>query len=56
LLQTEAVPTAYNTMILCRFCIQNTESGFPAPLTTIFHVFPGLFNWVDNEQVRFSYI
>ena len=47
-------------------CIMNTESGFlwlsrtfyvrfPGPIMSIFHVFPGLFNRVDIEQVRFSY-
>jgi len=28
---------------------------FPGPFMSIFHVFPGLFNRVDIEQVRFSY-
>jgi len=28
---------------------------FPGPLLSIFHVFPGLFNPVDIEQVGFSY-
>jgi len=28
---------------------------FPEPFTSIFHVFPALFNRVDIEQVRCSY-
>jgi len=39
-------------------CIQNTESGFPRLSRTIsatFHIFPGPFNRVDIEHVRFWY-
>jgi len=39
-------------------CIQNTETGFLWLSRTTYvhiHVFPGLFNWVDIEQVRLSY-
>jgi len=38
--------------------VYGAESGFhdfPGPFMSIFHVFAGLFNWVDIEQVRFSY-
>jgi len=37
--------------------VQNTVSAqyFPGPFMSVFHVFPGLFNRVDIEEVRFSY-
>jgi len=32
-----------------------TFQDFPRPIMSIFHVFPGLFNPVDIEQVSFLY-
>jgi len=39
----------------CKQKLKEVYDEFPVPFMSIFHVFPGLFNRVDIEQVRFSY-